>query len=593
MAQPAAVRGQDGDLIVLGINGPFYQLSAAVVRGTKVLAAAQEEGFTGIKNAKPPEKVTVDTADQLPTRAIRWCLQDAGISWKDVDLVGYSYDPDRPVLVEGDEVVPGGWGSREGERIFQERIRRVPGLLSELADTDLTGRFRWLGHHETHVASAWLASPFNRAAVLSVDGRGESTTTLLGHGRGTTFQTLHKIAYPDSLGFLAEAISLFLGLPQFEGPGQLMGLAAWGNPAPLAKQMEKILIVEPDGLFRIDNSITRFRLLERDVTAEGLEELFGRPRRQPGAELDTRDANLAAAWQTATEQALLAMVRRLRAETGADALCLAGGVALNCVATGRILREGGYPEGVFVQPAAGDAGTALGAALHLLHTEGGQRERYVMRHPYLGPAYSDADITRALDEAGLAYRRCADVVEDTAQLLAAGKVVGWFQGRAEFGPRALGNRSLLFDPRDPLAKDRVNLHVKHRRSWRPIAPTFLAELAEEWLEVGPASLSHGFMNYTYPVRPEQRHRIPAVVHADGCTRAQLVTRDLNELYWQLIRRCYELTGIPAVGNTSLNGPGQPIALTPANAAALFGNSGMDALAIGPFLVLRDGAQQGW
>jgi carbamoyltransferase len=586
MAQSSVVQGRSGDLI-LTFNGPFHELSVALFAGPRLLAYAEEERFTRIKKAKAPE---IDNPDQLPLQALAYCLDIAGIGLADVDLFGYSYDPDIPVLVPGDDVVAGGWGSPEGEAIFQERIRRVPGLISDLAGTDITDRWHWVPHHFCHAGSAYYASPYTDAAVLSIDGRGEATTTLLGHGRGPTMQVLGEIGYPNSLGFLWEASSLFVGLHQFEGPGQLMGLAAWGNPDRFAGQMAKLLSSTPDG-FQVDNSYTRFRLLERGHPPAALEELFG-PARRPGEPINTRDADLAAALQAATDRVMLDLAARLKAETGASALCLAGGVALNCVSLGRIARESGYDD-VFVQPAAGDAGTSLGAALHLYHTEVGGQDRYKMTHPYLGPAYTEDDMLTALRAAGLSYRREPDIVGRTAALLAAGRLVGWFQGRGEIGPRALGNRSMLADPRDARVNDRINLHGKHRAAWRPFSPSILAEHAPAWIEVGARSLSHGTMNLTYPVHREKRRLIPAVVHADGHTRGQLVTKELNPRYHALISRFHELTGIPLLLNTSFNGPGEPIVNTPSEAIAMFMRSGLDALVLGDLLIAGDDARRRW
>jgi carbamoyltransferase len=578
MAQSPPGRGRNGGLI-LGINCVFQESSACLFAGNRLVAYAEEERLgPRVKKGKRPE---IDNPDQLPVHAIAYCLKTAGATLADVDLIGYSYNPDRPVLI--DNMVAGSWGTPEGEAVFQDHIRRVPGLLSELAGTDVTGRFHWIDHHLTHAASAYFASPYDRAAILSADGRGESTTTLLGHGRGPTMEVLAELEYPHSLGFLWEAFSIHLGLNQYEGPGKLMGLAGFGRRERFADELGKILTLEPDG-FRVEGSF--LRLLECGVPAPLLEELFGPPR-QPGESMNGRHADIAAALQAATEEVLLATVIRLRRETGADALCMAGGVALNCVAVGRIAQEAGYRE-LFVQPAAGDAGTALGAALHLLHGELGLPDRWVMTRPYLGESFTDAQIVQALDDAGLTYTRPQDIAATVAGLIADGNLVGWFQGEAEGGPRALGNRSLLADPRDPRMLDRLNLQVKDREIYRPVAPSVLADAAAAWMDVGPtAGLAHGTMNLVYRVHPNQAQRIPAVYHADGTTRAQLVTRELNRRYYEVIRAFFQITGVPMVVNTSLNGPGQPIVNTPTEAIALYLRTGMDALALGDYLVRKE------
>jgi carbamoyltransferase len=582
MAQSPPGRGRNGGR-VLGVNGAFHLTTCALFQGHELLAYGDEERFSRSKRGK---RAAVDNADQLPTRALDYCLRAAGIGLADVDLIGYSYDPAQRVLLPGDDVVDGDWGSPSGEAAFQASLARVPAALSELAGVDVRDRFRYVPHHLCHAASAYLASPYDNAAVLSVDGIGETTTMLTAHGQGTRMQVLQEIHYPHSLGFLWEAVSMFLGLDQYEGPGQLMGLAGFGRPDRYAEQFAKILTVDPDG-FRIDDYYPRFR-----AAGDRLHELFG-PSRRPGEHMTARDADVAAALQAATEEVLLATAIRLRIQTGADALCLAGGVALNCVAVGRIAREAGYAN-LFVQPAAGDDGTSLGAALYLLHGELGWPDRWVMEHPYLGQSFSEQAMEQALAATGLTYRREADVAASAARLIADGKLVGWFQGAAEAGPRALGNRSILADPRDPRMLERINLRAGKRRApWRPVAPSALAEAAPAWMDVGPAaSLSHGTMNLTYPVRPEQRQRIPAVVHADGCTRAQLVTPELNPRYHRLISQVHRLTGVPLVVNTSMNGPGEPIVNSPEDAVALYRRTegGLDALVLGDLLVLRQEAR---
>ncbi|HEY0640240.1 MAG TPA: carbamoyltransferase C-terminal domain-containing protein [Pseudonocardiaceae bacterium] len=561
--------------LVLGVNSVYHESSACLLDGATVLSFVEEERFTRVKRAK---RLTLDNADQLPVHAIRHCLEAAGATWDDVSHVAYGYDPRlRPPPRDHEGVREGSWGSAAGERLFLETVHRVPLVLSELAGRDLTPGFRWVGHHLAHAASAYFASPYEDAAVLSVDALGEQASTMLAHGNGTKLVVLDEILYPHSLGFLWEAFSVFLGLDRYAGPAKLMGLAAFGRGDRFAGAMARVLRVSRDG-FTIDDTWTRFRSYGNDR----LEELFG-PRREPGSEMDHRDADLARALQEATEEALLALANRLRRETGAPALCLAGGVALNCVGTGRLNRETEF-DGFFVQPAANDAGTALGAALYVLHHELGLTDRYVMTHPYTGPAYDEDAMRAAVEEAGLPYTRSADVAADTARLLAGGAVIGWFQGAMEIGPRALGNRSIVADPRSPVVKDTINVRAKHREYWRPFSPSVLREHAEDWLVVGGESLSHGFMSYTYPVLPHRRASMPAAVHADGCARAQLVTPELNPRYHRMISEFHALTGVPVVLNTSFNGPEEPIVRTPAEAVRMYLRNGLDALVLGDLVV---------
>lgn len=561
--------------LILGVNSVYHESSACLLDGAKVLAFTEEERFTRVKRAK---RLTIDNADVLPLRAIDYCLSSTGATWSDIGYVAYGYDPNlRPAVSADEDVQPGSWGSPEGERVFQKTVRRVPLLLSRLAGRDIAGGFRWVPHHVAHAASAYFASPFEDAAVLSVDALGEQSSTMLARGRGPRLEVLREIAYPNSLGFLWEAVAVFLGLDRYAGPAKLMGLAAFGRPDRFSTEMARVLRVNASG-FEVDNHWTRFR----SYGGDRLEELFG-PRRPAGAEMDHRDADIARALQDATEAALLALAAWLQDETGSDALCLAGGVALNCVGTGRLNRESAFSR-FFVQPAAHDAGTALGAALYVLHHELGCTDRYVMHHPYLGSSFGDDELRHAIEVAGLPHVRCDDVAATTGRLLAEGCLVGWFQGAMEIGPRALGNRSILADPRRPAVKDAINVRAKHREYWRPFSPSILHEQAHDWLVIGGESLSHGFMSYTYPVRPQRSSSIPAVVHADGCARAQIVTEDLNPRYHRLIREFHDRTGVPVVLNTSFNGPEEPIVRTPAEAVARYSRSGLDALVLGDFLV---------
>jgi carbamoyltransferase len=561
--------------LVLGVNSVYHESSACLLDGTKVLAFCEEERFSRVKRAK---RLAIDNADVLPTRAIDHCLSSAGATWADVGYVAYSYDPDlRPLSRPDEDVRPGSWGSVEGEQIFQSTVRRVPMMLSELANRDLTTTFRWVPHHQAHAASAYFASPFDDSAILSIDALGEQVSTQLSWGRGARMTVLREITYPNSIGFLWETISEFVGLDRYTGPAKVMGLAAFGRSDTFANELSQLLRLTGAG-FEVDNQWTRFR----SYSGNRLEELFGAPN-EPGAEISTRDADIACALQERTEQVMLALVGWLREQTGSEALCLAGGVALNCVANGRLTRESGFSR-FFVQPAANDAGTSLGAALYVAHHELGHTDRYVMTNPYLGPSYDDSVLRCALDAAGLPYVHCQDVATETARVLADGHIVGWFQGGMEVGPRALGNRSILADPRRATVKDAINLHAKHREYWRPFSPSVLREHASDWLTVAGDSLSHGFMSFTYPVRPERRNEIPAIVHEDGCARAQLVTTELNPLYHRLISQFAGITGVPVVLNTSFNGPEEPIVCSPAEAVAMYQRSGLDALVLGEYLI---------
>ncbi len=560
--------------LVLAVNCVYHESSACLFDGTRLVAFVEEERFSRRRRAKTPE---LHTADVLPKAAIRHCLNVGGVDWLDLDIIATSYNPNlRTVDVDEGGVVLGGWGSAEGEAAFLRSVARIPDALSALAGFDVTDMVRWVAHHQAHAASAYFASPYEDAAVLSIDGIGEKTTTLLGYGTGIKLEILREIVYPASIGLLWEEVATFLGMNRYAGPGKLLGLAAFGSSQRFRGQLEKVVLIG-DGDFSVDNHYAGFRAADNRFA-----ELFG-PAYPAGAEMDSRAADVAAALQAITEDVLESLTSWLLDRTGSGNLCLAGGVALNCVANGRICRSGRV-RGMYVQPAANDAGTALGAALHVLHSELGHTTRFTMSHPYWGPRHSEAELIAALTAADLEFSRCADVCEVAARLLADGKVLGWFQGFAEVGPRALGNRSILADPRRTGLKDAINLHVKHREYWRPFSPSILADAAPEWLERGVDSQSHGFMSFSYPVHEEKRSLIPGAVHFDGTARAQLVTEDLNPLYHRLISAFAELTGVPVLLNTSFNGPDEPMVSSPEDAVHRFRSSGLDALVLGDFLV---------
>jgi carbamoyltransferase len=564
--------------IVVGINCVYHESSVCVVRGAQVLAFAEEERFNRRKHAKPAD---IDTVDEVPVAALQDCLARAGITVDEIDFVATSFDPGLRRAPLDEPTTPGSWGHAEGERLLRERLSRIPDEVSKVLGADVRDRWVWVPHEVSHAASAYLASPFDEAAILSIDGIGEHSTALLAYGRDGRVEALDTVVYPDSLGFVWEKLAKFTGLDEYSAP-KLMALAAFASPDRYRETFEKIVSRAADG-FTVDLDTFRFRVEDY----EPLEKLFG-PRRTggPGAPFEYRYAEVAASLQEMTEDVLLTLATRLKELTGSDNLCLAGGVALNCVGMGRLLNHGPF-DGVFVQPLAHDGGTALGAALWVAREHGRVSDRFVMADPYIGsvPA-TPAQIDAAIAAAPVTATRLDNAPRTAAALVADGKVVGWFQGGAEVGPRALGNRSIIGDPRNASTKDRINVRVKHREYFRPFAPSILEADAGEWFEFARTSLSTRFMSFALPVRAEKRAVVPAIVHVDGTARMQTVSAQVNPRYHALISEFKALTGVPLVLNTSFNTYDEPIVYTPADAIRTFLRTGMDALIIDDHLIER-------
>jgi carbamoyltransferase len=563
---------------VLGINSAYHESAACLWQDGAPVAFAEEERFNRRKHGKPAR---VDNPDELPRAAIRFCLRQAGIGLADVEAIGYSFNPPlrRRNIGLGEPVRGGDWGSEEGEELFQRRLAAAPEALGEMAGAAVGDRFHWLDHHLCHAASAFLVSPFDEAAVLAVDGIGEFATAWLGHGQGLELRQLAQVEYPHSLGLLWEKLAQFLGFGAYDAC-KVMGLAAHGDAGPFARHFGTLVSSGDGGALRLAAEVLQFR---SDDFAP-LERLLG-PRRRPGEPLLPRHADIAAALQRATDRAMLDLARALRQRTGSPRLCLAGGLALNCVAN-RVIQESGLFEELYIQPAAHDAGTALGAAAWLARNRLGGDRRFILEHPYLGPGYSEAELRAALEASGLGYRASADPAAEAAALLAGGAVVGWFQGRMEAGPRALGNRSVLADPRRPEMHELISEKIKHRERFQPFAPAVLAERAAEWFVIPAPSRSSDFMLFAYRTRPERAERIPAVVHVDGTSRIQTVRAETNPLFHRLIVEFERRTGVPLVLNTSFN-DSEPIVCAPQEALRTFRNTRIDALVLGRFIVKHE------
>ncbi|WP_261538078.1 carbamoyltransferase family protein [Burkholderia multivorans] len=573
-------------IYTLGINAAFHDSAACLVRDGVVVAAAEEERFTHVKHAKRP--VPFSTWE-LPYHAIDYCLAEAGIALADVQHVAYSYDPwlelDRhaeqpsltlPLEPSAHARPPG--GESPWHPLFLSSIVNAPRQLAGGAPHHLQrrfrgvthdGPFRWhfVEHHLAHEASAFLAAPYERCAVMTMDGRGERATTSYGVFDGRTYRRIAQVDLPHSLGLLYERVTRYLGFLHSSDEYKVMALASYGKPI-YADQMRQLVRYRGDGRYDVD---------EADLVA-----LFG-PARERGGPITPNHCDIAHALQLVLEETTLRAVEWLAAETGEKQLAMAGGVALNCVMNARIRDRGPFDD-VWVQPAAGDAGTALGAALWTDFRERGARGDWRMDHAYLGPSFEDDAIEAFIREAQLPYRRLNDVAAQTAALLAQNRVIGWFQGRMEFGPRALGARSILASPIDPDMQRKLN-RIKDREDFRPVAPVALESKAHEWFSGGRREPLHApFMLFVYDVRPERAERIPAVRHIDGTARVQTVGPQQNPLLHALLSEFDALTGVPVLVNTSFNTRGEPIVCTPRDAIECFWTSPLDALVIGSFLM---------
>jgi len=560
-------------MYVLGINSLYHESSACLLSDGRLVAAAEEERFTRIKHAKKPKR---DNPHELPWSAMRSCLETAGIDLGDVSHIGFSSDPSWLAKAPSREAL--GYMSE-----FVKNTQRVPPMLRVMG---FAGDFHWVSHHAAHAASAYYASPFDEAAVLTLDGIGDDSTTAWFHGRGSRLQSLRSVPPPWSLGFLWELVSMFLGFDIYDAT-KIMGLAAYGDPERFAGPFHRLIQLLPDGGFRTDNNVLRFWMLDYEQPSgyfAGLERLFGIRRRTRDQELTETHQDLAASLQQATDEAVTHMVGHLHRRTSSENLCLAGGVALNCLTNQQAFEAGPFGQ-LYIQPAAHDAGTGLGAAYFVWHHLLGRDRQGFMVHAYHGPEFTAEEIEQALRKTGLVYERSEAIEEEVARLLSQQAVVGFFQGRMEIGPRALGNRSLLTDPRNPRAREILNQKVKHREYFRPFAPSVLHEEAKKWFQIKKDTMAAEFMLMAYPIQGRLRDLVPAVIHVDGTSRIQTVRRETNPRYHRLISAFFRLTGVPMVLNTSFN-DSEPIVCTPADAIDTFLKTDIDFLAIGDFLVSK-------
>jgi carbamoyltransferase len=584
-------------MVILGINAYHANASAAIVVDGQLVAAVEEERFNRVKYAAG-----------FPAQAVRYCLEAAGLKLSGVDHVAIPRDPWARL----------GAKLRYGLRMPRfaiDRLRamgRFASLEQELAAAvemdpgKIAAQFHRIEHHQAHLASTFFVSPFESAAVLSADGLGDFASTMWATGEASRLRMHGAISFPHSLGIYYTALTQYLGFWRFGDEYKVMGLAAYGQPS-CREEFRRILRSRGGLDFRLGLEYFRHHVSGAEMTWRNSEEtpVIGRifssrletllgPARAEDQPLEARHHDIAAAMQDRLEEVLLEKLNALHQLTGQKSLCLAGGVAFNCVANGKIFERTPF-ERVYVQPAAGDAGLAVGAAFYLLHHAFSEPRRFAMQHAYWGPQFAESQLRAAIDsrvpvDAGIQRRSFhLDLLPAAAaRHIAEGKVVGWYQGRAEWGPRALGNRSILADPRRAEMKDVLNRRIKHRETFRPFAPSILEEAMNEYFVGAHPS---PFMTFAFPVRPEKRATIPAPVHLDGTARLQTVRRDTNPLFWRLIREFANLTGVPAVVNTSFN-DNEPIVCRPEEALDCFLRTRMDVLVMGETILEKVTAGEG-
>jgi len=587
--------------LILGISAFYHDSAACLVEDGEIVAAAQEERFTRKKH---------DSG--FPMRAVEYCLRERGIGVADLDYVGFY---DKPML-KFERILENYLGvAPKGLRSFltampvwlKDKLFTRRMILKELPEFE--GDVLFAEHHESHAASAFYPSPFQEAAVLTMDGVGEWATSSYAVGRGKHLDILGELHYPHSLGMLYSAFTYFTGFKVNSGEYKVMGLAPYGEPKYVQKMLDEVLELKEDGSFKLNMEYFNY-LHGLTMTNGNMEKLLDGPARKAESQVTQREMDIAASVQKVTEEIVMRMAKHVHRETGMKNLCLAGGVALNCVGNGKLLREGPFDD-IWIQPAAGDAGGALGVALAIWHKAlGNERTAPArgdgMKGSYLGPRDADADIEAYLQSVGAVYEKLSteQMLDRTAELLAQEKVVGWHQGRMEFGPRALGGRSILGDARSQKMQSIMNLKIKYRESFRPFAPSVLREHVSEYFEHDRDS---PYMLIVAPVKEQHRiamtpaqqalfgieklhvprSTLPAITHVDYSARIQTVHEETNPLYYGLLRRFHARTGCPVIVNTSFNVRGEPIVCTPADSYLCFMRTEMDALAVGNFLLRKE------
>ncbi len=566
-------------MTILGLNAFHGDASAALLYRGQLVAAVEEERFNRIKHWAG-----------FPKQAAQYCLQD--IDPGDLQHVAISRDPRAHFWSKIRRLAtrPSDWSKVLSRAQNTVAVTRLAERLTAAGISNQLFKVHFVEHHRAHLASAFFASPFEEAAVISIDGFGDFSSVMWGVGRGNKFEVRGTVQFPHSLGLFYTAFTQFLGFPKYGDEYKMMGLSAYGEPR-FINDVRKVVHTKNDQIrLNLDYFIHHTKGAEMtwndceptlgQVYSDKMRETFGEPRPYR-APLEQRHNDLAASAQAVLEENYYALVNYVQKQTGLKTVCLAGGVALNCVANGMIFERSNFKE-AYIQPAAHDAGTSIGAALYVQHQILDRPRSFVMRHVYWGSEHDDDDIQRDLQSAGCTFHKLSEteLIARTAAQIANGKIIGWYQGRMEFGPRALGNRSILADPRRKEMKEILNLRIKYREPFRPFCPSILADRVGEYFETDYPS---PFMVMAYKIKPHQRERIAAVTHGDGTGRLQTVEQDVNPRYWKLISKFDELTGVPVLLNTSFN-ENEPIVSTPAEAISCFLRTNMDVLSIGSYFL---------
>jgi len=574
-------------MIILGINAYHGDAAASILVDGNLISAVEEERFNRLKHSAG-----------FPRESIISCLDEAGIKPRDVDHIVVSRDPTALLASKVGYIIR---KRPSFKRFLEARLKKmahvydVEGELEKMFGKGaIRAKMHRVEHHKAHVASSFFASNFDKAAIFSVDGFGDFVSTMAAVGEGKKIKILNRVVFPHSLGILYNAVTQYLGFPHYGDEGKVMGLAPYGEPVYIEKFRQMVNLgrglnftLDTDYFGHEDEALEDVwengQPVVRRIFSKKMEAALG-PAREPGSPLEKRHQDVAMSLQAMLEETTIELLRRLRKKTGLGDLCLCGGVAFNSVMNGLIRREEIFDR-IYIPPAAGDAGTSLGGALWIWHQALKRPRSFVMEHAYTGTQYSQDYIEKLLKERGERYRVLEEeaLIKEVALKIIEGKVVGWFQGRMEFGPRALGNRSILVDPRREEMKDVLNARIKHRESFRPFAPSVLAERAGEWFEVGDPN---PFMLMVQPVLPDKRQKVPAITHVDGSGRLQTVHRDTNRLFWELIREFEKRTGVPMLLNTSFN-ENEPIVMRPEEALDCFRRTRMDMLVMGRAVLERE------
>jgi carbamoyltransferase len=587
-------------MYILGISAYYHDSAAALLKDGEIIAAAQEERFTRIKHDH-----------EFPSNAIKYCLAEAGIKVSDLDYVAFYDKPfikfERIIETYLSYPASGIQSFLKAVPLWIKKKIWIPDLIKK--EVGYEGEILFPEHHESHAASAFYPSPFSQAAFLTIDGVGEWATSSFGIGKDNSVKIMGELYFPHSLGLLYSAFTYFTGFKVNSGEYKVMGLAPYGNPVYVQKIYDHLVDLKEDGSFKMNMEFFNY-CTGLTMTNGKFDEIFDGPPRKPESKLTQREMDLACSVQVVTEEVMMKMARHVKEETGEKYLCLAGGVALNCVGNGKLLRSGLFDD-IWIQPAAGDAGGAIGAAYIVYYQHLGKplplkNGRDLQKGSYLGTSYSDSEIKMFLDKYKLpsTHLNFDELVDKVSDLIAQEKVIGWFQGRMEFGPRALGNRSIIGDARSPEMQKKMNLKIKYRESFRPFAPSVLAEKACDWFEIDRES---PYMLLVADVKKEKqrkmsdvelnlwgidklntiRSEIPAVTHIDYSARIQTVNRNDNPLYHSLINKFYEKTGCPVIVNTSFNVRGEPIVESPLDAYKCFMRTEMDVLVLGNYILYKE------